>query len=179
MSSQPARLFVSSKTSSPVPYASDLARLVLVRATLDPEVSRIAPMDEAVNVTRAPGGVAIVHDGTDSRRLLRVVEDGSARPDASASEMAFSRLDMLARADALDSVWGCRRRYVPAGDQVRVLYALAENGESPLIEVASAARASADGVAVVLAMACKGLVSLDLDGPLCPETRVRRCPAAS
>ena len=179
MSSSPAHLFVSSKTKSPVPYASDLARLVLVRATLDPEVSSIAPMDEAVVATTAPGGIAIVHDGMDGRRLLRVVEDASERPDASASEMAFSRLDTLARADALDMVWGCRRRYVPAGDQVRVLHVLAENGETPLIEVASAARASTDGVAVVLAMACRGLVSLDLDGPLCPETRVRRCPATS
>ena len=109
-------------------------------------------------------------------RLLRLMDHITAPLDAIGAMpvMEFSRSDILAHMDALGMIWACRRRYIAAGDQVRILHVLAENGGTPLVDVASAARATADGVGVVLAMACRGLVSLDLDGPLTPETRVRR-----
>lgn len=74
------------------------------------------------------------------------------------------------------SVWGCRRVQVPAADQVRVLDLL---GSDPLLlaEVVQAVRAE-DGVPAILALACHGILQLDLEtAPLGPETRVwRRCP---
>ena len=71
------------------------------------------------------------------------------------------------------SVWGCRRAQVAASDQVRVLDAV-RVGPVSLAEAAQAVR-SGDGVSIVLALACRDLVELDLAaGPLGPETQVRR-----
>jgi hypothetical protein len=67
----------------------------------------------------------------------------------------------------------CRRTPVGAGDRVRILHHLDEVGTAPLVEVAGAAQAG-DGVAAVLALACEGLVTVEIDGPILPETRVRR-----
>ena len=67
----------------------------------------------------------------------------------------------------------CRRTPVGAGDRVRILHHLDEVGTAPLVEVAGAAQ-TGDGVAAVLALACEGLVTVEIDRPILPETRVRR-----
>ena len=180
MSSRPARLFVSAKTISPVPYRCDVSRFALIRATLDSEIASIEPADSVLAVCPVRGILAVVGDGQGVLRLLRLMDHTTAPRDAIGAlpVMEFSRSDILAHMDGLGMIWACRRRYIAAGDQVRILHVLTENGETPLVDVASAARETADGVGVVLAMACRGLVSLDLDGPFTPETRVRRCHLA-
>jgi len=70
-------------------------------------------------------------------------------------------------------IGACRRIPVSAGDRVRILHHLDEAGTAPLVEVASAAQAY-DGVAAVLALACEGLLTVEIDRPILPETRVRR-----
>jgi hypothetical protein len=70
-------------------------------------------------------------------------------------------------------IGSCRRIPVSAGDRVRILHHLDEAGTAPLVEVAGAAQAY-DGVAAVLALACEGLVTVEIDRPILPETRVRR-----
>ena len=84
---------------------------------------------------------------------------------------------LLAEPTATDlrMIWSCATRWYVPGDQVRVLQYLSDNGNASLFDAAQAATASVDGVATVLALACRGLVELDLsEGPLGPETRVRR-----
>ena len=181
MPSRTARLFVSAKTTSPVPYRCDVSMFALVRATLDGEIASIEPMDSVRIGYAVRGSLAVLADTQGILRLLRLVDHFTAPFDAIGAlpVVEFSRSDILAHMDRLGMIWACRRRYIAAGDQVRILHVLAENGDMSLIDVASAARATADGVGVVLAMACRGLVSLDLDGPLSPETRVRRCHNAS
>ena len=60
------------------------------------------------------------------------------------------------------------------GDRVRILHQLDECGTMRLVECASAAMNASDGVAAVLALACEGLIAVDITRPILPETQVRR-----
>ncbi|AWM88225.1 hypothetical protein [Microvirga sp. 17 mud 1-3] len=71
-------------------------------------------------------------------------------------------------------VTACKRTLVTAGDRVRILHQLDECGTMRLVDCASAAMNAADGVAAVLALACEGLVAVDINRPILPETPVRR-----
>lgn len=170
------RTFVSSKTASPVACPDDVARLALIKATLDPGITSIRPVDASDSgAFHRPLATLVGVDGSVVLCVRGV--DGPDAPGCDASTLVYSAAD-LARdplAANLRAVWCCARRWVSPGDQVRVLHLLDEIGSTTLIDVAQAATASVDGVATVLAMACKGLVEIDLDdGPLGPGTRVRR-----
>lgn len=71
-------------------------------------------------------------------------------------------------------IMACRRTPVAAGDRVRILHALDECGTMRLVDCAGAAVNHPDGVAAVLALACEGLIAVEIDRPILPETRVRR-----
>lgn len=73
-------------------------------------------------------------------------------------------------------VLACRRTFVSAGDRVRILHFLDECGTGRLVECAAAVQNASDGVAAVLALAVEGLVALDIERPILPETPVRRRP---
>jgi hypothetical protein len=95
----------------------------------------------------------------DGRRL--VVETGSS-------------LTAEPRRTTVRLIAACRNVVVSAGDRVRILHHLDECGTAPLVEVAGAAHNALDGVAAVLALAMEGLVAVDIDRPIVPETPVRR-----
>jgi hypothetical protein len=71
-------------------------------------------------------------------------------------------------------ILACRRTPVTAGDRVRILHQLDECGTMRLVDCAGAAMNTVDGVAAVLALACEGLVAVDISRPILPETQVRR-----
>lgn len=71
-------------------------------------------------------------------------------------------------------VKACRRTPVTAGDRVRVLHQLDEAGTMRLVDCAGAVMNTQDGVAAVLALACEGLIAVDINRPILPETPVRR-----
>jgi len=71
-------------------------------------------------------------------------------------------------------VMACKRTLVTAGDRVRILHQLDESGTMRLVDCASAVMNTADGVAAVLALACEGLIAVDISRPILPETQVRR-----
>jgi len=71
-------------------------------------------------------------------------------------------------------VQDCRRTPVSAGDRVRILHHLDESGTAPLTECAGVVQNTRDGVAAVLALVVEGLVVIDIDRPILPETPVRR-----
>lgn len=175
--SSPKHTFISSKTSAPVPFATAVAHLALIQSTLDPDVIRIAPPPAADDQdARAVVAVVTDHDG----QSALVIGDSPGDPADDRRDLRLRTVDrgaLLAEPTATDlrMIWSCAgRRYAP-GDQVRILQFLSDNGNATLFETAQAATASVDGVATVLALACRGLVELDLsEGPLGPETRVRR-----
>ena len=176
--------FVSSKCSAPIPYRYETQRLALIRATLDSDYFAIGPVPLAISEAHACGSascVAAVRTGDGSPAILCITGDANPRISGwNGPTVVFSPADLWAEplAGNLRAVWSCSRRWVAPGDQVRVLHTLDENGSTALIDVAQAVTASSDGVAIVLAMACKGLVEIDLDdAPLAPSTRVRRIEA--
>ena len=59
-------------------------------------------------------------------------------------------------------IMACRRTPVSAGDRVRILHQLDEVGAMRLVDCASAVMNTQDGVAAVLALACEGLVAVDI-----------------
>src|SRR5687768_15604728 len=71
-------------------------------------------------------------------------------------------------------IMACKRTPVTAGDRVRILHQLDEMGTMRLVDCASAVMNTQDGVAAVLALACEGLVAVDISRPILPETQVRR-----
>jgi hypothetical protein len=72
-------------------------------------------------------------------------------------------------------IWRCSEWRIHPSDLVRVLHHLDEAGQSKVIEVSQVCRPHVDGVAVIAAMACQGLVQIDIaSGPLGPETAVAR-----
>jgi hypothetical protein len=71
-------------------------------------------------------------------------------------------------------IMACKRTPVTAGDRVRILHQLDELGTMRLVDCASAVMNTQDGVAAVLALACEGLVAVDISRPILPETQVRR-----
>ncbi|MGI3904011.1 MAG: hypothetical protein ACRYGP_01300 [Janthinobacterium lividum] len=178
MSSLPQhRTFVSAKTTAPVPVASRVAQLALIQATLDPDVIRIDPPIGNDGLTPSP--IVAVLTGHDGPSAL-LIGDAPARLPSNHRDLRATIVDraaLLAEPIATDlrMIWSCATRWYAPGDQVRILQFLSDNGQASLIEAAQSATASVDGVATVLALACRGLVELDLsEGPLGPETRVRR-----
>lgn len=71
-------------------------------------------------------------------------------------------------------IMACKRTPVAAGDRVRVLHQLDEVGTMRLVDCAGGVLNTQDGVAAVLALACEGLVAVDIGRPILPETQVRR-----
>jgi hypothetical protein len=71
-------------------------------------------------------------------------------------------------------ILACKRTPVTAGDRVRILHQLDECGTMRLVDCAGAAMNTADGVAAVLALACEGLIAVEINRPILPETQVRR-----
>ena len=106
----------------------------------------------------AEGGSPSREVDTDGMRTLWLGPDDEREPEAGNAR----------------SVWAYRAYDFPAADQVRVLHFLTENGPSCLLDAASAAVASSDGIATVLALCCQGVVAIDLKRPLGPETSVWR-----
>ena len=178
MSSPSQRHFFASwKTSAPVPFANGAAKLALIQATLNPDVVSIAP--PVAHLASGPLTIVAVltdHDGP-SALMMSDVPASVPLGDDDLRTKVVDRAALLAEPTATDlrMIWSCASRWYAPGDQVRILQFLSDNGGASLIEAAQSATASVDGVATVLALACRGLVELDLsDGPLGPETRVRR-----
>jgi hypothetical protein len=71
-------------------------------------------------------------------------------------------------------IMACRRTPVTAGDRVRILHQLDEVGTMRLVDCAGGVMNTQDGVAAVLALACEGLIAVDITRPILPETQVRR-----
>lgn len=192
LSSTPARRSrASRKALGPLPPATRLRSDFMMLCDLDPEIAAVSRGDVEIilpdGAVHRPayklvleGGGEIIVDVVPGLDILPAAPGVIAEaaedlghsyqvetPSTVRAEPRFSTARLVAE---------CRRVRVGAGDRVRVLAALEEAGPLPLIEVASAVRASRDGVEAVLSLACEGLVAVALDAPLGPETPVRALP---
>jgi hypothetical protein len=192
---RPVARFEGAKVVSPISVRTRAVFDALVVAALDPEIRSLSP---AAPVAITLGGAPAEHvpDFVVTTETGAIVVDirsptspdtGQARYEAVAAVLAAqgivyevreppapygSPLVMNAR-----SAWGCRSVAVAAPDQVRVLAAVAM-GPVPLSEAAQAIR-TGDGIAGVIALACRDVIALDLAvAPLGPDTPVRRLARA-
>ncbi|MBM6581664.1 hypothetical protein ILT44_15815 [Microvirga sp. BT689] len=184
--------FLSAKARCAIPVRNAAVRDFLVVASLDPAVLTLAPAEpvairiENQILAHRPDVVVQYEDRTCAIDIYPPVQirvrqawfDGVRASHADlglpyelreAPGAPLAPLVLNAR-----TVWGCRNHHVSAPEQVRILQHLKEAGVASLIEVAAVVR-GCDGVAAVLALACRNLVELDLSlAPLGPETPVRR-----
>jgi hypothetical protein len=160
---------------------------------LDPEV-------EAVRTLTAPATFSIGHESIEHLADFEVVRDGSAslvdvttdedllnhplraaaiQGSTSSDGRPFSietaaSIRAEPRFTTVRLIMACKRTPVSAGDRVRILHQLDEAGAMRLVDCAGAVMNTQDGVAAVLALACEGLISVDISRPILPETQVRR-----
>jgi hypothetical protein len=183
--------------------ARDGAATLPTRNALVADFLALCELDPDVEALRAPappaefecGGETIAHVAD-----FEVVRDGAACLVDIATDADLTRHSLRAAAlrgaQALDGrtftietaasiraeprftttrlILACRRMPVTAGDRVRILHQLDECGAMRLVDCAGAALNSSDGVAAVLALACEGLIAVDISRPILPETQVRR-----
>jgi hypothetical protein len=160
---------------------------------LDPEVEALrAPADPAAfdigeGIIEHKADFEIVRDGTPCLVDVATDEDLVKHPMRAAAFHEITSAD--GRPFAIETVasiraeprfstvrliMACKRTPVTAGDRVRILHQLDESGAMRLVDSASAVMNTADGVAAVLALACEGLIAVDISRPILPETQVRR-----
>jgi hypothetical protein len=187
------RLHSTRKKSTPAPGRNNLIADFLAICELDPAVDMLR---SAVRTTFLNAAQEIDHTAD-----FEIVRDNEATlvdivPEADLAHhplraalagrkatSADGRLFIVETAASLRAeprfttvklIMDCRRIPVSAGDRVRILHHLDECGTASLIECAGAVQNSRDGVAAVLALAVEGLISVDIDRPILPETRIRR-----
>jgi hypothetical protein len=160
---------------------------------LDPEVESVrAPAeparfeigDEAIEhiadfeIVR-DGSAHLVDVATDEDLLSHPLRAAALHGSASCDGRPFS-IETLAsiraepRFTTVRLIMACKRTPVSAGDRVRVLHQLDEAGAMRLVDCAGAVMNTQDGVAAVLALACEGLICVEIGRPILPETQVRR-----
>src|SRR4051812_22399497 len=175
----------------------------LTRNALVAEFLAICELDPEVEALRAPAPVAefeiggeviehvadfeVVRDGLPALIDIATDTDLMQHPFKAAALRGIAALD--GRSFAIETaasiraeprfttmrlIQACKRTPVTAGDRVRILHQLDECGTMRLVECASAAMNASDGVAAVLALACEGLIAVDITRPILPETQVRR-----
>lgn len=153
-----------------------------LRAPADPATFTIG--DEAVEHV---ADFEIVRDGaaylidvvTDDDLLTHLLRAASIHGITSADGRPFlietaASIRAEPRFTTMRLIMACKRTPVTAGDRVRILHQLDELGTMRLVDCASAVMNTQDGVAAVLALACEGLVAVDISRPILPETQVRR-----
>jgi hypothetical protein len=186
--SNASTLFISAKTSTAIPAASDLVRHSLVQASLDPSVRRIDFHAQALVYAAHVdiNAIGIVRD--DGRFWLDVVEARPPRHEehealASAALAALGLAPLTLSAEEIrrqprfanaGMVWS--HRLAPVGFSMRmaVLQVLSDDGPMQLSRLLRAVRGDRDPIPPVMAMACSDLIEIDLvSRPLGPETIVR------
>lgn len=174
--------FRSFKTSAPIAYPARWHRDLLIQASLDPKIEAIEPVYDIFGDGSAFS--IIVHiDAT--RRLITAVREPATRSVGiiGLEEAVLPRSVVLAEPRCSDAraIWSMRRHQVTPGNRLRILRALEEQPDGmTLARTADFVRGGdIDPTEAVLALACTGLVDIDLRGPLAPSTPVRRRMAVS
>jgi hypothetical protein len=190
---RPVARFEGVKVTSLIPVRTRAVFDALVVAALDPEIRSLSP---AAPVVIDLGGAPAEHvpDFVVTTESGAIVIDirSSTSPDASQARYGAVAAALAAQGIRYEvreppavhgsplltnarAIWSCRHAAVSAADQVRAVDAV-RSGPAPLAEVARAVR-TGDGIAGVLALACRNVLAVDLATiPLGPDSLVRRHP---
>ena len=182
------------KTGAPIAITRNaLVADFLAICELDPQVEALrAPAPPAAfalgeetiehvadfEIVRA-GSIALVDVVAESDLLIHPLRAAAVRGAVSTDGRPFlfetaASIRAQPRFTTVRLIMACKRTQVTAGDRVRILHQLDESGTMRLVECAGAAMNTVDGVAAVLALACEGLIEIDINRPILPETPVRR-----
>jgi hypothetical protein len=182
-------LFLSAKTTTAIPARCALVRDALVQQTLDPAVRTIEYIASA-RVHQAQvelGAIVIVRDDgrflldvVGARRIRDVEDEGLAL--IAQAELGLTTLllttEEIRREPRFANarlVWAHRLHPVGISIRMKVLTLLADQGPMAFGRLLLEIRADRDPTSAVLAMACSGLILLDIvSRPLGPAT-IARC----
>lgn len=172
--------FSSCKTQAPIIYGQRWHRDMLVQLTLDAAVRQIKA---------GPGSASteildlLVETGAGVARLLAIRDefvDPVGPEDQTCIRLRRSMVLKEPRLSNARLIWSMRKKIVPPADRLRILMRLqaAQAAGLPISAlIPCVAAASIEAVDAILSLACEGLLSLDIDIPLVPETIVRIRPA--
>lgn len=189
---RPAARRAQKRASAPVTRNALIADFLAI-CELDPEIESMrapAEMTEFEIGDKTIEHIAdfeLVRDGqsqlidvlTDEDLLTHPLRAAAIHGIASADGRYFSietaaSIRAEPRMTTVRLIMACRRTPVTAGDRVRILHQLDEVGTMRLVDCAGGVMNTQDGVAAVLALACEGLIAVDISRPILPETQVRR-----
>lgn len=180
--------FSGPKCKVAIPVESLLLRDALREASLDAQV-RALHYRKAPNLYGTPPTLmSVVLQRIDGDFLLAVCDRRPQRPAADyarLSEVLASEGLRLLERDADDirrepmysnvrEVWSNARFHISIKDRLKIGAALAEDGPQTILEIEERTRPCCDIIAAVCALACEGLVEIDIrDAPLGPRSVVR------
>jgi len=174
-----------------IPVRHPLLRDALVIASLDPTVRSIDYLPTARSSSGSTDVDAIVVERGAVRRFLDVIEARPRRSIARHLLVADALLEIgllpwtMSEAEILGeprwsnarTVWAYAGHAVPIGTRMQVVGALTDEGAMPLGDLLGRLRGDRDPAPAVMAMACMGLIELDLvAAPIGPATMVRSGP---
>ncbi|WP_298885622.1 hypothetical protein [uncultured Bradyrhizobium sp.] len=181
-------LFFSPKCKVAIPIESLLQRDALWEASLDAQVRAIHYRKAPNPYGTPPALMSVVLRRPDGEFLLSVCQMRQRRSAKQAVEfsevLAANGLRLLER-DAADiwrepvystvqAVWSNQRYKVTVCDRLSIGAVLAEYGPQTIVEIEERARPRSNIIAAVCALACEGLVEIDIRGaPLGPRSIVR------
>ncbi len=166
--------FTSFKNALPIRYPRRWHRDMLIQLVLDPTVTTIEPSRADCDQSDF---CVVVRTATDAVRLIATRDmDGICEPlpDGSVT-VPRSKVLRQPRAGTARMVWAARGRPVSAGDRLHLLMAIEPHVEGVTVGslLAASRRSPAAQAETMFALACEGLVTIDLDRPFSPSTRVR------
>jgi len=180
-------VFLSAKTSTAIPARRALVRDALVQASLDPAVRSIEFIPTArVGATPVELDAIVIHrDGgrfyldVVAARPLRDLEDEGlvliALQALGLAPLTRTTADIRREPRLANSrlVWSHRLHPVGIGRRRRILQVLGDDGPMALSRLLAAVPGETDPRPAVMALACCGLIELDLvSAPIGPQTRV-------
>lgn len=168
-------VFRSFKTVGLIHYLARWHYHLLIQLTLDPRVIWIKMSRPTITDSNFDLSVVL---GTGEYELVFIENERDSRAPTSAERILVKRSDVLSEPafSNAKAVWSTRSTPISAGDRLRVLSKLGAEPDGLAISdlVTCVACPDCDRFNVILALACLGLIDLDLRHPLAPETKVRR-----
>lgn len=179
------RGFKSYKSDRPIPYTRRVSRDALIQATLEPEISELAPLKGSHGAPADAFFLFVVT--TQGQRCAIALSDRSNGvmfdPPAGCDAAVAICIDSILAEPILTTsrmIWSRREEIVPPAFMVKLLRRLgrSENGErlADLEDVLT--EDPIKWVDYTMALACRGLVSVDYRNQLTDATIVRLGPVA-
>ena len=184
----PANLFVSAKCTTALPIVNLVTRDCLIQASLDPSVSKIDFVAYAnVGDENVRLDTIVIH--RDGGRYALDIEETAPLRDIDEEGLVLVAYDLLdldvlrlkaaqvraePRLSNARTVWRHHGRIVGYDDRAAICGVLEEHGALPMRKLEAAVQTSRPLAGSVYALACEGVLDLDIfDEPLSGHTVIR------